>query len=289
MAVDLSKLSDAELEAISSGNLASLSDETLRMLSGEPQGDYRAEALRKGPASSLGLVTGLANVASEAASRMGLNPMELGMRAGEATRRALGLTAPPPAPPRVQQTYGEAFARGREPVYQGTMSLLGSTGAEPQTVGQKIVAGGLQAATSPESYLFPPIAAVRRLGLFGQAVARPTEQAVVGSGAEAGGEAGAYAGAKVGSETTGRILGGVVGGGGTAYAGGKRLGLSRLLAKVLMLSKANGTRSRALSPRTRFSKKLIGASATFSTPRLRPTLTFARLSKMPSARSKACL
>ncbi len=231
MSVDLSKLSDAELEAISSGNLASLSDETLRMLSGEPQGDYRVEALRKGPASSLGLVSGLANTASEAASRTGINPMELGIRAGEATRRGFrallgergrsvfGLTnEPAPAPPRVQQTYGEAFTQGREPVYQGVMGLLGGTGAEPQTVGQKIVAGGLQAVTSPESYLLPPIAAVRRLGLFGQAAARPAEQAVVGSGAEAGGEAGAYAGAKVGSETAGRILGGVVGGGGTAYA-----------------------------------------------------------------------
>lgn len=223
MAVDLSKLSDAELEAISSGNLASLSDETLRMIAGDPVGDYRVEALRKGPASSLGLVSGLANVASEAASRIGINPMELGIRAGEATRRALGLTTPPqaPAPAPAQRTYAEAFTQGREPVYQATMGLLGGTGAEPQTAGERIIAGGLQAATSPESYVFPPIAAVRRLGLFGQAAARPAEQAVVGAGGEAGGEAGAYAGAKLGSETAGRILGGVVGGGGTAYSLGQ--------------------------------------------------------------------
>lgn len=188
---------------------------------GQPQGSYMVEALRKGPASSLGLVSGLANVASEAASRIGINPLELGIRAGEATRRALGLTTPPPAPAPAQQTYGEAFAQGRQPVYQGTMRLLGGTGAEPQTFGEKVVAGGLQAATSPESYLFPPIAAVKRMGMFGQAVGRPIEQVVTGAGAEAGGEAGAYGGAKMGSETAGRIVGGVVGGGGTAYAMGQ--------------------------------------------------------------------
>ena len=35
MALDLSKLSDSELQAISSGNLNGLSDETLRMIAGE--------------------------------------------------------------------------------------------------------------------------------------------------------------------------------------------------------------------------------------------------------------
>ena len=185
---------------------------------------YIAEALRKGPASTAGLAVGLANLTANLAGTITADSatptaaffpvasiLQPALGTGyEIGQRLMGQT--PNQPPT------QAFTQGRERAYQGVMRALGSTGAEPQTVGQKIVAGGLQAATSPESYLFPPIAAVRRLGLFGQAAARPAEQAIVGSGAEAGGEAGAYAGAKVGSETAGRILGGVVGGGGTAYA-----------------------------------------------------------------------
>lgn len=215
---------------------------------GQPQGSYMVEALRKGPASSLGLVSGLANVASEAASRIGINPLELGIRAGEATRRALGLTTPPPAPAPAQQTYGEAFTQGRQPVYQAAMGLLGGTGAEPQTVGERIIAGGLQAATSPESYLFPPVAAVRRMGMFGQAVGRPIEQVVTGAGAEAGGEAGAYAGAKMGSETAGRIAGGVLGGGGTAYAVGQGPRAGALGAKGLNIAREQWSKIRGTVP-----------------------------------------
>jgi len=226
----------------------------IRSAVGGGDASYMAEALRKGPASTAGLVTGLANTASEAASRMGINPMELGIRAGEATRRALGLTTPPPAPASAPRSYGEAFMQGREPIYQGVMGLLGGTGAEPQTLGQKIVAGGLQAATSPESYLFPPIAAVRRLGPFGQAVARPAEQAIVGSGAEAGGEAGAYAGAKVGSETAGRILGGVVGGGGASYAAGNVPRVATLSGKGFDLAKGQWDKIRGTVPEDQFMK-----------------------------------
>lgn len=223
MAVDLSKLSDAELEAISSGNLSSLSDETLRMIAGEPaapQGSFIAEAARRGPASTAGTVSGMANVVSEALNRMGINPMEMGIRAGEATRRAFGLPVTP-APAPTPQTYTEAFRAGREPVFQGLMGVMGSTGAQPQTFGERVLSAGVEAATSPESYLFPPLAFVRRMGPVAQAVARPTEQVAIGGGAEAGAEAGGYAGAKLGSETTGRVVGGLFGGGATAYGLGQ--------------------------------------------------------------------
>lgn len=221
---------------------------------GQPQGNYLVEALRKGPASSAGLVSGLANVVSEAASRIGINPLDIGIRAGEATRRALGLSVPAPAPAPAPQTYGEAFARGREPVYQGLMGALGSTGAEPQNLGQRIVAGGLQAATSPESYLFPPIAAVQRMGVLGQAVARPAEQVITGMGGEAGGIAGEQAGQKVGAETVGRILGGLVGGGGTAYGLGSIPRGASITSKGIDLAKGQWDKIRGTVPEDQFMK-----------------------------------
>ena len=51
MAVDLSKLSDAELQAIASGNMASLSDETLQILAGQtPQQPSTLEVLKEAAA-----------------------------------------------------------------------------------------------------------------------------------------------------------------------------------------------------------------------------------------------
>jgi hypothetical protein len=146
MALDLTKLSDAELQSISSGNLGSLSDETLRMIAGEapaPTGDYRVEAARKGVAGSAGMVSGVANVVSDTLSKLGINPLELGMRAA-------GQPAQAPAAGVV-----DAYRTGREAVRQPIMQALGSTGAAPQGGGQKIVAAGIEAATSPENYLFP--------------------------------------------------------------------------------------------------------------------------------------
>lgn len=215
MSIDMSKLSDAELQAISSGNMAALSDETLKMLAGEtaleapkPTGDYKVEALRKGIAGFPGMVSGAANVVFDQLSKIGINPFELGMRASGAQIQ--------PAPTGIMESY----RAGREPVYQPIMQALGSTGATPQTGGQKVVAAGLEAVTSPESYLFPPLAGIKRLGMFGQALMRPGEQAIVGSGAEAGGIAGEYAGEKLGAPTAGRIVGGLLGGGGAAYGTG---------------------------------------------------------------------
>ena len=128
--VDLTKLSDAELQAISSGNLGSLSDETLRMIAGEapaPAGDYRVEAARKGLAGSAGMVSGTANVLFDTLSKMGINPLELGMRAAGAPAQA-------PAAGVV-----DAYRTGREAVRQPLMQAMGSTGAAPQGGGQKAI------------------------------------------------------------------------------------------------------------------------------------------------------
>lgn len=138
---------------------------------------YLAEAARQGFAGTVGALTGAANVMREQVLRP---------TGGQLTRR--NPMAPFVAPPGAQeqnQAVLEAYRAGREPVYTGLMESMGSTGAEPQTGGQRIAAGAVKAMTSPESYVFPPVAAVRRLGMLGQALMRPAEQAVVGGGAEA--------------------------------------------------------------------------------------------------------
>lgn len=242
MALDLTKLSDAELQAISSGNLGSLSDETLRMIAGEappPTGDYRVEAARKGLAGSAGMVSGAANVVFDTLSKLGINPLELGMRAGgsPAQAPAAGIT--------------DAYRTGREAVRQPIMQALGTTGAQPQGGGQKMVAAGIEAAASPESYLFPALAATRRMGMFGQAIARPGEQVVVGAGAEGGGQAGEMFGAKIGGETggtVGRVAGGLLGGGGAAYGAGTALKALPLAGKGFDLAKSQWDKVRGTVP-----------------------------------------
>lgn len=240
--VDLTKLSDAELQSISSGNLTSLSDETLRMIAGEappPAGDYRVEAARKGLAGSAGMVSGAANVMFDTLSRLGINPLELGMRAA-------GQPAQAPA-----AGIADAYRTGREAVRQPLMQALGTTGAQPQGGGQKIMAAGIEAATSPESYLFPALAATRRMGMFGQSIMRPAEQVVIGAGAEGGGQAGGAFGAKMGGETgatIGQITGGLLGGAGSAYGAGTALKALPLAGKGFDVVKGQWAKVRGTVP-----------------------------------------
>lgn len=240
MALDLTKLSDAELQAISSGNLGSLSDETLRMIAGETPapstGAIAAEAARKGLAGSAGMVSGAANVVFDTLSRLGINPLELGMRAAGAPAQA-------PAPGIV-----ESYRAGREPVRQPIMQALGSTGVQPQTGGQRILAAGIEAAASPESYLFPALAATRRMGLFGQSVMRPAEQVAVGAGAEAGGQAGGAIGGKLGGETVGQVTGSLLGGGLSAYGLGTALKAAPLAGKGFDVVKGQWDKVRGTVP-----------------------------------------
>ena len=243
MALDLTKLSDAELQAISSGNLGGLSDETLRMLAGEAPppstGAIAAEAVRKGLAGSAGMTSGAANVVFDTLSRLGINPLELGMRAA-------GQPAQVPAPGVV-----ESYRAGREAVRQPVMQALGTTGVQPRTGGQRILAAGIEAAASPESYLFPALAATRRMGLFGQSVMRPAEQVVIGAGAEAGGQAGGAFGAKMGGETgaaIGQVTGGLLGGGLSAYGMGTTLKGAPLAGKGFDVVKGQWDKVRGTVP-----------------------------------------
>jgi hypothetical protein len=244
MALDLSKLSDAELQAISSGNLTSLSDETLRMIAGEqaptaqPAGDYRTEALRRGFAGTVGAVSGMANVVFDTLSKLGIDPLRL-------SRQAAGRPVEPTA-----ATIGEAFTAGRAGVEQPLMQALGSTGAMPQTGGQRIIAGGLEAVASPESYLFPPLAGVRRMGVLGQAVMRPTEQLAIGAGGQAGAIGGEEIQRKATGETgmTGSILGGLLGGATSAYGLGTFLKAGPLAGKGWDVAKGQWEKIRGTVP-----------------------------------------
>jgi hypothetical protein len=234
MSVDLTKLSDADLQAISTGNLTSLSDETLQMLAGVPTGDYKVEALRKGPASTAGTIAGLSALIGEGPTGRGLPGLIQALR------------QPGPIEPR--RDPGQVFMEAQQPVYKGIMGALGSTGAQPQTGMQKILAGGLQATTDPLSYMFPPLAGVKRLGVLGQTLMRPAEQAVVGSGAEAGGIAGEAAGEKVGMPGTGRFLGSLFGGAGAAYTGGTALKVAPIGGKAYDLAKGQWDKVRGTDP-----------------------------------------
>lgn len=201
--MDFTKLSNAELEAIANNNFSSLSDETLRMLAGQEipsTSAVAAEAGRKGLAGLPSFISGIGALIGESAVGRGLPE----------------LFRPEAQPSGRQPT--QAFVEAQQPVQQAIMSRLGSTGVRPVTTGQRLLSAGIEAATSPESYLFPPIAAVRRASLPMQGLLRPAEQAAVGTGAETGGMVGEYAGSKVGAETAGRVVGSVIGGGGSAYA-----------------------------------------------------------------------
>jgi hypothetical protein len=225
MALDLSKLSDAELEAISNGDLTSLSDATLKSLAGTPTGDYRTEALRKGVASTPAMIAGLGALYGESSAGQGSGIPQL----IQALRK--------PSQAELMRPPGEVYSSAQQPVYKGIMSALGGTGAEPQTGTEKIIAGGLQAGSDPLSYAFSPIAAIKRMGMFGQALMRPAEQAIVGGGAEAGGLAGEYAGGKVDMPLAGRVVGGLLGGGGAAYSTGTLLKAAPLGGKAFDLAK----------------------------------------------------
>jgi hypothetical protein len=203
-----------------------------------PSGDYRTEALRRGFAGTVGAFSGISNVVFDTLAKLGIDPLRL-------SRQATGRPVEPPA-----ATIGEAFTAGRAGVEQPLMQALGSTGAMPQTGPQRIIAGGLEAVTSPESYLFPPLAGVRRMGLLGQTIMRPTEQAVIGAGGQAGAIAGEEVQRKATGETgmTGSILGGLLGGAGSAYGLGTFLKAGPLAGKGWDVAKGQWDKVRGTVP-----------------------------------------
>jgi len=191
-----------------------------------------AEGARKGFAGTVGAVSGLANIIDKA----GINPFTMGMRAAG---------TPIPAP-----TGGlvETFQQGREPVYGGLMRLMGSTGVQPQTGPEKMISQGAEAVTSPESYVFPALSVIKRLGPVAQTLLRPAEQAIVGGSAEAGGQAGEYAGEKVGAPGTGRFLGSLFGGIGCAYSTGAAIKTGELGGKGISLATSQWNKIRGANP-----------------------------------------
>ena len=222
-----------------------------------PVGDYRIEALRKGPASTAGMIAGLGALAAEGPGGRGLPELfsalaqdqvvsqwKSGVRPTPQLTRIANTTLPMPG----GRTPGQVFTEAQQPTQRAIMQALGGTGAEPRTGGEKILASGLQAVTDPLSYAFPPLAGVKRLGMLGQVVARPTEQVVVGSGAEAGGIVGEAFGKEVGAPGTGRVIGGLFGGGGAAYVGGSALKLAPVGSKALDLAKNQWAKVRGTDP-----------------------------------------
>jgi hypothetical protein len=203
---------------------------------GTPTGDYRAEALRKGLASTPAMAAGLAALYGESSAGQGSGIPQL----IQALRK--------PSQPEPLRSPGEVYSSAQQPVYKNIMSALGSTGAEPQTGTEKVIAGGLQAGSDPLSYAFSPLAAIKRMGMFGQTLMRPAEQAIVGGGAEAGGMAGEYAGGKVDMPGTGRIVGGLLGGGGAAYGTGTLLKAAPLGGKAYDLAKSQWDKVRGTDP-----------------------------------------
>jgi hypothetical protein len=205
-------------------------------LLGTPTGDYRVEALRKGLASTPAMAAGLAALYGESSAGQGSGIPQL----IQALRK--------PSQPEPPRSPGEVYSSAQQPVYQSIMSALGSTGAEPKTGTEKVIAGGLQAGSDPLSYAFSPLAAIKRMGMFGQTLMRPMEQAIVGGGAEAGGMAGEYAGGKVDMPGTGRIVGGLLGGGGSAYGTGTLLKAAPLGGKAYDLAKNQWDKVRGTDP-----------------------------------------
>ena len=199
-----------------------------------PTTDYRVEALRKGLASTPAMAAGLGALVGESSAGRGLIELIQALRN--------------PSQPEPIRSPGEVYSSAQQPVYKSIMSALGTTGAEPQTGGEKILAGGLQATTDPLSYAFPPLAAVKRMGMFGQAVMRPAEQTLVGGGAEAGGMGGEYAGGKVDMPGTGRFFGSLFGGGGAAYGTGTALKAAPLGGKAYDLAKGQWDKVRGTDP-----------------------------------------
>lgn len=207
-------------------------------------GSYKVEALRKGPAETVGLITGINKMLEQQLPGGVVGSPFLFPLPYVATQLS-GLSDG-----RVpRNTAAQSFAAGRKETFDPIMGFLGTTGAEPQTGMEKIVAGGLQATTDPLSYMFPPLAGVRRMSVPAQAVARPAEQFVVGMGAEGGGQAGESAGEKVGAPTAGRIIGGVLGGGATGYAAGSSLKLGPAAGKTWDFAKGKVDKLRGIEPK----------------------------------------
>ncbi len=180
-------------------------------------GELTAEAARTGLTNTPALLSGLGATLSNELTRLGINPIELGARAA-------GLPRQEPT------TAAEAFTRGEQYSRRPLMDLVGSTGALPSTTGERLLFGGIQAATDPGSYLMG--ANVLRGGITGPRLfAVPAEQFAIGTAATGGAELG---------EQTGvpglGLAGAVVAGGLTGYGIGTMKRVADLTGKGLSVA-----------------------------------------------------
>jgi hypothetical protein len=223
MAIDMSKLSYAELQAISSGNMAALSEATLKMLAGEEAPAPTSASPSLGGIALRSAITGLSSPINMAADFVtGAANLGLGL---------LGQTDRLPYLSKLQKD---------------ALTQIGLPAAE--TTGQKLFSAGVEAMTSPLNYLFPGSSAIKSLVPAAQIPVRVAEQAIVGTGAEAGGMGGEYGGEKLGFPTTGRIVGGLFGGAGSAYGTGTALRVVPLAGKGFDLAKSQWDKVRGATP-----------------------------------------
>ena len=223
MAIDMSKLSDAELQAISSGNMAALSDATLKMLAGETEPAPASASPSLGGLALRSAITGLSS------------PVNMvGDFVTGAANLGLGLIGETGRFPYVSKLQKDALTQIGLPA--------------PATTGQKLFSAGAEAIASPINYLFPGSSAIKSLLPAAQIPVRAAEQAIVGTGAEAGGMVGEYGGEKLGFPTAGRIVGGLFGGAGSAYGTGTALRVAPLAGKGFDLAKSQWDKVRGATP-----------------------------------------
>jgi len=118
------------------------------------------------------------------------------------------------------QTGAQKYTKEAE---QRIIGMMGGTGAQPDGLGEKILATGVESAADPTSYLLPGSKAIGMLGPIAKPIGRAAENLFAGAGAEAGGTAGEYAGRKIGGDTgatVGRVAGAFGGGVTSAVAAG---------------------------------------------------------------------
>jgi len=155
--VDLTKLSDAELQALSSGDLTNLSDKTLRMITGEAEAPSIGAQIRR--AAGLGaraVVEGL-SAPSNIVTDFGSGLLNLGAAAVGSDRRA----------PRLSQLQSQALTdlgvpepetlteRAAQAGMQGLVSAGGMAAALPKTVFGANLAQQLPAATAAPAVAQP--------------------------------------------------------------------------------------------------------------------------------------
>jgi hypothetical protein len=224
MAIDMSKLSDAELQAISSGNMAALSDATLKMLAGEEAPAPASASPSLGGIALRSAITGLSSPVNMVADFLS-GAVNLGADLAGVEGKRL---------PYLSKMQKDALTQIGLPA--------------PETTGQKLFSAGAEAIASPLNYLFPGSSAIKSLLPAAQIPVKVAEQAIVGTGAEAGGMVGEYGGEKLGFPTTGRIVGGLFGGAGSAYGTGTALRMSSLAGKGFDVAKSQWDKLRGATP-----------------------------------------